>query len=847
MVSEDDCCPLCMEDLDVTDRNFRPCRCGYQICLFCYRHIKDDLNGLCPACRTPYNEANVSFVTADPQEMARLSREKKAREIKERKEQQAKEAKEKREAELKTRQEALARASAAAVSCSASAPPRAPSTASLNGSAVAPAARLAAGAGAVSQLASCTRQPANESVRESSSSRSTASKRTVVQVMGLSPRIAKEEILRRPAAFGQSGTILHIEICPAATPPRSGPLSVRCAITYAAREEAEQAVLAVDNVVLDGRTLKASCASGASAAGGESVDEREAGKEGLMSRGSGGNGGDGGDDGACASAVRAVVEAAVAPHAIATVGGNQNQGANERALHGWDSAPGMARPVSAVGPAAMSAGASQPTLDAPVFSPVFSEGGSQPTLDAPDGHGGGGGGGGGGVNSAASVTLGSAGQPASMSLGAGPTNGAAHGGANLGVLGGQPTGADYEPWSLMGSFEDLLNGLVGDEPEGEETTSLSGTSRFARFFSSQGLEDGAGHPDLVAARHAAADGSTVASLGGLALEDPFCKHGAAKQNDDWQEDFRALLPNVNISFTPFGSTAALPCGGSVGSDGATCSERATNPVSEQGLAALSGCNFGGPAVGVDPTGACGSAFGAAGGCLGSTLTTAGLSGTTGLPGLCACAPLSASADGSFLQQLTGNASASVPGAPLQLPGSQLSSQLQRLLQGDGGTPAASLGICRAPGGAAVAGAALGGAPLGSALVGGTPVGSGAVGGGVVGGGTVGGGVVGGGVVGGGVVGGGWSSARGGELAGPEALPGWLHADKVLSVRGGVGGVAEDGVASEGGSAQKESNGTSSTRGGKKEGAAGDRTGKNKKRGGTNNRSKGEQTKLVHIK
>ena len=57
-----------MEELDATDRNFRPCKCGYQICLFCYRHIKDDLNGLCPACRTPYEEANVTFVTPDPQE-----------------------------------------------------------------------------------------------------------------------------------------------------------------------------------------------------------------------------------------------------------------------------------------------------------------------------------------------------------------------------------------------------------------------------------------------------------------------------------------------------------------------------------------------------------------------------------------------------------------------------------------------------------------------------------------------------------------------------------------------------------------------------------------------------------
>ena len=61
-------CPLCMEDLDITERNFWPCKCGYQICLFCYRHIKEDLNGLCPACRTPYDDANVKLVTPDPQE-----------------------------------------------------------------------------------------------------------------------------------------------------------------------------------------------------------------------------------------------------------------------------------------------------------------------------------------------------------------------------------------------------------------------------------------------------------------------------------------------------------------------------------------------------------------------------------------------------------------------------------------------------------------------------------------------------------------------------------------------------------------------------------------------------------
>ena len=60
--------------------------------------------------------------------------------------------------------------------------------------------------------------------------------------------------------FGQYGKILKIALSPgAATPPgTSAPAAHSCYITYVTREEAEQAILAVDGVVLDGRTLKAS-------------------------------------------------------------------------------------------------------------------------------------------------------------------------------------------------------------------------------------------------------------------------------------------------------------------------------------------------------------------------------------------------------------------------------------------------------------------------------------------------------------------------------------------------------------------------------------------------------------
>ena len=44
-------CPLCMENLDIDDLDFFPCSCGYQVCRFCWHRLKNDDNGLCPACR----------------------------------------------------------------------------------------------------------------------------------------------------------------------------------------------------------------------------------------------------------------------------------------------------------------------------------------------------------------------------------------------------------------------------------------------------------------------------------------------------------------------------------------------------------------------------------------------------------------------------------------------------------------------------------------------------------------------------------------------------------------------------------------------------------------------------
>ncbi|KAI0129512.1 RNA recognition domain-containing protein [Xylariales sp. AK1849] len=67
---EDDTCPLCIEEFDIQDKNFRPCPCGYQICQFCFNNLKNNLNGLCPACRRPYDEKTIQWKVVTQEEVA---------------------------------------------------------------------------------------------------------------------------------------------------------------------------------------------------------------------------------------------------------------------------------------------------------------------------------------------------------------------------------------------------------------------------------------------------------------------------------------------------------------------------------------------------------------------------------------------------------------------------------------------------------------------------------------------------------------------------------------------------------------------------------------------------------
>ncbi|ELR21327.1 uncharacterized protein ACA1_182290 [Acanthamoeba castellanii str. Neff] len=75
-----------MDELDVGDRNFKPCQCGYQMCRFCWHEVKENLNGKCPACRQTYEEENYTFTPPNAEEIAQQLARKKEKEKKRKKE-----------------------------------------------------------------------------------------------------------------------------------------------------------------------------------------------------------------------------------------------------------------------------------------------------------------------------------------------------------------------------------------------------------------------------------------------------------------------------------------------------------------------------------------------------------------------------------------------------------------------------------------------------------------------------------------------------------------------------------------------------------------------------------------
>ncbi|OTB09597.1 hypothetical protein M426DRAFT_50486 [Hypoxylon sp. CI-4A] len=192
---EEDTCPLCIEEFDLSDRNFRPCPCGYQICQFCYNNLKNNLNGLCPACRRPYDEKDIKWKVVTHEEEAEFRANIQKNQKKRATEQRQKEV-QKREAEKESRK-------------------------NLQGVRVV--------------------------------------QKNLVYVTGLTPTVREDELLktlRKPEFFGQYGNIQKISISNRKSADGQ-PQSLGIYVTFERKEDAARCIQAVHGSQNGDRVLKA--------------------------------------------------------------------------------------------------------------------------------------------------------------------------------------------------------------------------------------------------------------------------------------------------------------------------------------------------------------------------------------------------------------------------------------------------------------------------------------------------------------------------------------------------------------------------------------------------------------
>ena len=198
-------CPLCLEELDVTDRAVKACQCGYQVCLWCLHHIREQLNGRCPACRTPYSEQNFKFDEVNPEAAAKEARERAT-------------AKKERERREKAKEIERERARAVAVS----------------------------------------QQKAKSNLKHAR-----FLQKNLVYVIGLSLTLAREEVLRRADMFGKFGRIVRILVnrSHAFNADAPGGPSMSAYIQYQRDADATIAARTMNNAVFDGRELRCAIAT----------------------------------------------------------------------------------------------------------------------------------------------------------------------------------------------------------------------------------------------------------------------------------------------------------------------------------------------------------------------------------------------------------------------------------------------------------------------------------------------------------------------------------------------------------------------------------------------------------
>eukprot|EP01035_Chromulina_nebulosa_P036522 gene36522-49204_t len=202
---EETFCPLCVEEMDLSDRNFLPCPCGYRVCMWCWHHIRENLNGLCPACRTPYNADPHAFSAVDRHEIVKKNKERKQ--------------KEKQERKTNDRPVALTTASAASAS----------------------AAKAAT---------------ANATVDRRHLHNYRVVQRNLVYVIGVPSYLASEELLRKAEYFGQYGKIGKVVIHK--NHASAAHTSVSAYVTFVFKEDAKASIQSLDGYYIDGHVLRAS-------------------------------------------------------------------------------------------------------------------------------------------------------------------------------------------------------------------------------------------------------------------------------------------------------------------------------------------------------------------------------------------------------------------------------------------------------------------------------------------------------------------------------------------------------------------------------------------------------------
>lgn len=204
-------CPLCCEEFDISDREFYPCKCGYQVCMWCWHRIRESETGLCPACRTPYGEDPHQFSAIDVEEVLKANKEKEAAAKREKQQHQAGKENETIQSFGTDSNHVIA--------------------------AEAPKDR--------SQLANMR-----------------VIRRNLIYAVGLPPSIAVEETLRKPEYFGQYGKIAKIVINRTNTTPASSTDARRASasayVTFQHKEDTLACILALDGFYLENRNIRAS-------------------------------------------------------------------------------------------------------------------------------------------------------------------------------------------------------------------------------------------------------------------------------------------------------------------------------------------------------------------------------------------------------------------------------------------------------------------------------------------------------------------------------------------------------------------------------------------------------------